>query len=72
MTIRCLYCHAILPPHVGLAAHYGTCTVLNNCLGSEWPVRRPYKVSEAEKAARANEQRGIILARARLKAEKHD
>jgi len=56
---------------VGLAAHYGTCTVLNNCLGSEWPVRRPYKVSEAEKAARANEQRGIILARARLKAEKH-
>ena len=71
MTATCRYCHATLPRHVSLATHYATCPVLANCLGPETPFPGHYRISEAEKASRANEQHEIVLVRARVKAEKH-
>jgi hypothetical protein len=71
MTATCQYCHATLPRHVSLAKHYATCTVLDYCLGPKSPFPGHSRISEAEKASRANEQHGVVLARARLKAQKH-
>jgi hypothetical protein len=69
MTARCQYCHATLPRHVSLATHYITCTVLAYCLGPASPFPGRVRLSQAEKASRADEQRAIALARARLKAK---
>ena len=71
VTATCQYCHATLPHHVSLATHYATCPVLAYCLGPKSPFPGPDRISEAEKASRADEQHEIILARARLKAKKH-
>ena len=71
VTATCQFCHTKLPRHVSLATHYATCTVLDYCLGPESPFPDRYRISAAEKASRADEQHKIVLARARLKAEKH-
>ncbi len=79
MTASCQYCHAPLPRHVSLAAHYTTCIVLAYCLGPASPLPGRSRLSEAEtpapstgagEASRADEQREIALARARRKAKK--
>ena len=69
-TARCPYCHATLPRHISLATHYTTCTVLAYCLGPASPFPGRDRLSEAEKASRADEQRVLGLARARRKAQK--
>ena len=71
VTATCQYCHATLPYAVSLAEHYATCTVLDYCLGPKSPFPGHPRLSAAEKASRANEHHGILLARARLKASKH-
>jgi hypothetical protein len=76
----CQFCHAKLPRHVSLATHYATCTVLDYGLGPASPFPERYRISAAEtpapitgagEASRADEQHKMVLARARLKAEKH-
>ena len=69
-TATCRYCHATLPQHVSMAAHYATCTVLANCLAPAAPFPSQGRISEAEKASRADQQHEITRARARRKAEK--
>ncbi len=71
VTVTCQYCHAMLPRHVSLATHYATCTVPDYCLGPASPFLGRYRISEVEKASIADEHHEIVLARARLKAEKH-